>query len=50
MTMAANNWMYVTAAFVSTWIALAGYAIRVHVALSHARAEHDAVANNEGAQ
>jgi hypothetical protein len=42
MTMPNNNVTFVVASFAVTWIGLLGYAIRVHVALSRARAEHDA--------
>jgi len=42
MTMPNDNVMFVVASFAITWIGILGYAIRVHAALSRARAEHDA--------
>ena len=46
-----DNWKFVIASYVLTWIVIIGYAIRVHSGLSRARAEYDAAtANSERPQ
>jgi hypothetical protein len=36
-----QNWAYVTASFVATWIVIIGYAVHVHRTLAAARRAYD---------
>ena len=46
-----DNWKFVGASYLLTWIVIIGYAIRVHSGISRARAEYDAAsANSERAK
>jgi CcmD family protein len=40
MTMADQNWMFITAAYAVTWLVIVGYLVRVHRALARARADY----------
>jgi hypothetical protein len=49
MTMADQNWAFITAAYVVTWAVIVGYLVRVHRALARARADYQRVTGKTAA-